>query len=98
MSKTASSDTTSLARSGRTSRLGTSLRRLQQAIQSRPKPTAVNHVSLKSWREQWSAQRDRIAQRLEMIDSQLEECARASRPRPQLAVLSDTGSNESPQL
>lgn len=63
------------------SRLSASLKRLQRPAAAAPSPvTAVPAVSvperLLRWQEQWSDRREQIAQRLALIDEQLDAVAR----------------------
>lgn len=79
-------DATELNRGNR-SRVGESLRRLQQNLEQTRQVETVADEQFRVWQERWSARREQIAQRLEMIDSQLEQLSRHNPQRPQLSLV-----------
>ncbi len=68
------------------SRLGQSLLRLHNSLdQGRQEDEAVETL-LTSWQKRWATRRDEIARRLEMIERQLDQMARAKEPAPRLSL------------
>lgn len=69
------------------SRLSETLQRLHQTVdQTRVVATAAES-QFETWQQRWSAHREQIARRLELIDMQLEALAREHQPRPQLSLV-----------
>jgi hypothetical protein len=69
------------------SRLGQSLMRLHQTLeQGRVAEDGVESL-LSSWQKKWSARRDEIANRLELIEKQLDEMGRPMSSTPKLTVV-----------
>jgi hypothetical protein len=67
------------------SRLGQSLLRLERSLAKSRQSEQRADIVLAQWRERWLEHRDRIAQRLELIESQFEQ-------------LTGEGSNNPPKL
>jgi hypothetical protein len=69
------------------SRLGQSLLRLHKTLeQGRIAEEGVESL-LSSWQKKWSARRDEIANRLELIEQQLDEMGRPSPAGPRLSIV-----------
>lgn len=79
---------TDLHRASR-SRVGESLRRLQQTIEQTRQTSHQADEQFAAWHAKWTDRSDQIAQRLEMIDAQLEQVARQNQPRPQLSLVAE---------
>src|SRR4029077_10986833 len=79
-------DATEVKRPAR-SCLGATLLRLQQNLEQTQKVDNQAEVQFRSWQEKWSSRRDQIAQRLALIDSQLEQLVQNNRQRPQLSLV-----------
>ncbi len=70
------------------SRVGESLKRLQQQEGQPVEPPQHAHLDqFESWQKKWAGRRDQIAQRLTLIDSQLEQFSEYNRQKPQLSLV-----------
>jgi len=69
------------------SRVGESLRRLQQHLEAARRSEDQVEKQFEAWQEKWSSRRDQIAQRLALIDSQLEQLVQTNPPKPQLSLV-----------
>jgi hypothetical protein len=67
--------------------LGESLQRLQLNLDQTRTTEVVAEERFHEWRSRWSARRDQISQRLELLDQQLEMLARGQTSRPQLSLV-----------
>ena len=76
------------------SRVGESLRRLQQNLEQTRKVESEAEQHFTAWQEKWSNRRDQIAQRLTLIDTQLEQLARDNRQKPQLSLVTSSPDTE----
>ena len=83
-------DAIDLSRASR-SRVGESLRRLQQNIEQTRQTCGKADEQFAAWHDKWSDRRDQITQRLEMIDAQLEQLSRHNRHKPQLSLVGEEG-------
>lgn len=79
-------DATSFRRCTR-SRLGESLLRLQHNLAQSRHIGVLSEDQFQAWQERWSAHREQIASRLELIDLQLEMLVRDNDQQPQLSVV-----------
>lgn len=69
------------------SRLGQSLMRLHQTLeQGREAEEGVESL-LSNWQKKWSARRDEISNRLELIEKQLDEMGRPMTSAPKLSIV-----------
>lgn len=71
------------------SRIGASLRRLHDTLETTGRAETQAADQFASWQRKWSSRRDQIAQRLEVIDSQLEQLVQHHLRRPQLSVVTN---------
>jgi hypothetical protein len=71
------------------SRIGASLRRLHDTLETTGRVETHVADQFALWQQKWSSRRDQIAQRLEVIDSQLEQLVQHHFRRPQLSVISN---------
>jgi hypothetical protein len=70
------------------SRVGQSLLRLESSLAECKQAEQRADIVLDQWRERWLKNRDRIAHRLELIESQLDQLTGEDHPkRPQLSVV-----------
>lgn len=69
------------------SRVGASLRRLHRTLQQTREVEHGVTNQFAQWQEKWSSRKEQIAQRLEIIDRQLEHLVQDHLRRPQLSVL-----------
>lgn len=69
------------------SRIGASLRRLNSVLESSGRQEEEMADQFSAWQSKWSNRRDQIAQRLAVIDSQLEQLVQNHLRRPQLSVV-----------
>lgn len=71
------------------SRIGASLRRLHDTLESTGRIESQVVSQFAAWQQKWSSRRDQIAQRLEVIDSQLEQLVQHHLRPPQLSVVTN---------
>lgn len=70
------------------SRLGQSLRRLERSLANSRQSEQRADIVLAQWRERWWEHRDRIGQRLELIESQLAQLTgETSHNPPKLSIV-----------
>ncbi|MGE3316696.1 MAG: hypothetical protein AB7O26_16385 [Planctomycetaceae bacterium] len=69
------------------SRLGQSLLRLHQTLEQGRAAEEGVETLLSSWQKKWSTRRDEIANRLELIEQQLDELGRPSTAGPRLSIV-----------
>ena len=69
------------------SRIGASLRRLHNTLETTGRLEYEMADQFAAWQQKWSSRRDQIAQRLAVIDSQLEQLVQNHLRRPQLSVV-----------
>jgi hypothetical protein len=66
-------------------------RNLEHAVATRGEQA---EVLLSTWRARWSGRREQISGRLEVIEAHMERLSPQAEPSPRLAVVSDSGENE----
>lgn len=71
------------------SRIGASLRRLHETLETTGRVETQAADQFAVWQQKWSSRRDQISQRLEVIDSQLEQLVQHHFTRPQLSVVTN---------
>ena len=72
-----------------TSRVGESLRRLHRHLEQCRTAETRFADQFEKWQEKWSDRRDQIAQRLSIIDTQLEELVQSNRQKPHLSLVGE---------
>lgn len=75
------------ARHHKQSRLSESLRKIARNLTEARKSGQQAQDQLESWQRRWQARKSQIAQRLDLIDRQLDLLAQAAPPRPQLSLV-----------
>ena len=78
------------------SRLGESLVRLMQNLEQTRTNENAAEDQLHQWQDKWSARRDQISRRLELLDVQLENLVQHEQGRPQLALVSGHAHDDEP--